>query len=282
MFNPLILRIMTTQNSNLAIVNANEVSKSATNNASEPKGLAYVMSHLSELAGRKVDDLCAAYRKSFLDRVKKHTQFNGRMIDLRADVKDTTERQLLNSIEFKVAAKSHLAHIEVCELADGEVVKCHILLVKQVSVEANGDDLVHGKTKVTRLDDEVIKTYLKLSKDTKIALTGYRHSVGDEFVPCTNYSDLLHEVATDVDCMQEYTAEDGTKGKCPIFIKNEDGKAVKKTEVKNVSFYPVLDETVSPKTFINAVNKAMADMWIMLFPSKEGNEQPAQTEEAAK
>lgn len=265
---------MTTQNSNLAIVNANEVSKSQTNNASaEPKGLAYVREHKSDLVG-SLEDLQKLLKSNYLQAEKKHTQFNGRLITLRSSVSDKTLRELLNSTEFKVATRAYLPHVEVCEFANGKVEKRHIVLAKQVRLTADNSD------KVTKLDDEIIKEFAtSIGKSAKITLTGYKHSVEDAFVPCTNYTDLKHDVACDVVCTQEYTAADGSKVTAPIYIVDEDGNRKPKTEVKNVSFYPVLDETVSPKSFINAVNKALADMWIMLFPSEEGNEQPA---EAAK
>ena len=246
-------------------INTNTTAKAvSTNTSSEPamKGMTYVMAHKSELVG-ELGDVQALLRKAYLREEKEHTQFNGRLATLYKSVESKALRELLNSKEFKVACRANLPHVEVC-VHDGEnAIGTYNLLCKFVLVtEKNAE-------KIVKLDNDIVKKYanIRLAKGQGLEITGYRFTVDDKFSDFDPSAYIERDYEAVV--MQEAVAADGTKYQVPVMVTDEEGKQNRKTKVTKGNFYPVLTETVTPKAFINAVNKTIEQMWLMLFPAKQ-------------
>lgn len=244
-----IARIMTTNNQ-------------TTTSTATLKGLAYVNAHKSEICG-ELSELQALLRKGYMREEREHTQFNGRLATLCKSVEGKVLRELLNSKEFKIACRQNLPHVAYAAACEGKALRKYIMLAKYV--------LYEDESKVVKLDEAVVLQYnqsIKLAKNESLIPVGYRFATDEEFVHTTDIGALI-EHAYKRNVTKTITDEDGTEYQVPVYVVNEDGQKKVATEITKGNFYPVLSETVSPKAFINAVNKALADMWLLLFPAKQ-------------
>jgi len=242
--------------------NTNTNTSTANTNTGKISALAYVSAHKSEICG-ELSELQDTLRKAYMREEHEHTQFNGRLATLCKSVESPVLRKLLNSIEFKVTCRQYLPHVEYAAARDGEAVRKYIQLCKYV--------LVEDEAKVVKLDESVVLKYnqsIKLAKGESLIPVGYRFATDEDFVHTTDMGALIeHDYKRNV--TKTITDEDGTEYQVPVYVVNEDGQKKVATEITKGNFYPVLSETVSPKAFINAVNKALADMWLLLFPAKQ-------------
>ena len=215
---------------------------------------AQVADNKSALAGEQ-EKVCKTLIGNLHKLYKSRTTINGRLLDLAECAGDYAA--IVKSADFKVAVKSNLDHITLVQTdGKGNAVGTYIVPVKFVPL-ASRESYTDYK-----IEDLVVK-YMGRKSAKNWSLVGYTHNGSD--VITSEFSKLRHDYAHEVTRTQSAIAADGTQVTVPVYEQDENGnrKAVK--DLVTETFVPIVNDTITPKAFENAVKKAIASMWLVLF-----------------
>lgn len=237
---------MATNNSKSATAQVNGVNN--TNNAGiDPQ----VMDNKSALAGEQ-EKVYKTLISNLHKLYKSRSTINGRLLDLAECAGEYAS--IVKSNDFKGAVKSHLDHLTLVQTdGKGNAVGTYCIPVKWAALSSRESYTDY------KIEDLVVK-YMGRKSAKNWSLISYTHDGNDTIV--SDFAQLRHEYTTEVTRMVEAFDKDG-KSLGKIADRDDDDKIIKDTFTD--IFVPVVCDTVKPKVFESAVEKAVAAMWLILF-----------------